>query len=104
MSLFNILNKLRRETTETIVGVAVTAVPVAAFVFLDRYIALAIVADDPNISFINASINVSLLLLLLVVGFIAAAIIVHEIGEIVCDALERRGTQWRSRKSPWTTY
>jgi hypothetical protein len=93
MALTNILNEPRREITETIVGFGI----VAAFIYVDYKFAQWAKLDplDGQI----ASIIVGLIVgIVLVIGIAAVLVIIHAVGQGVCNSLERHGIQLRPRK------
>lgn len=101
MALSNIFNEPRREITETLVGVAVLIVPVVAFVYLDYQFAVwfALATQDES-GRGGAPIPVGMLLgilsgaIAIIIG-IGVAVLVHAVGESICDAMQRRGIHLR---------
>src|SRR6185295_6238663 len=105
MALSNIFREPRREITESAVGIGVFALLYAApgtvfAMWLGPYIA----GGDCGItcSAILAGLVIwPVFLTATVLSSAAVLFVTHEIGEELCDSLERRGVHLRPRNRPW---
>lgn len=93
MALSNIFREPRREIVETAVGFLVVSVLIGGFVWVDYYFAhwFWTIVGDPSMP----------LFIAYGVGFLAIGVaclgilIVHEVGDGICNSLQRRGIHLR---------
>ena len=95
MALSNIFREPRREITETVVGLVVLGVfPVADCIF-------AYSMEDQNHGFwawIIAGLALLFALIVVLACITALALVIHAIGEVICNKLEARGVYLRPRR------
>lgn len=97
MALSNIFREPRREITETVVGIALFA----GFGVPDYFLVAYMYAHDTS-----KYLPPFLVYLLVMTFFVAAAVAavvgvafgIHAIGEVACNALDRRGIHLRPRR------
>ena len=98
MALSNMLNEPRREITETVVGIAV----VVPFAWLDYYFACGLwesaKGTKDSMPFVVALFFTAFTLAGLGFMLVMFLLLVHGLGDIACNALERRGFQLRPRQ------
>lgn len=98
MALSNIFNEPRREITETAVGITVVVGIVAVDYVLTKFVEKSVRSSPADTSVFIAMMGISLAIMIMVGAVIAiASIIIHAIGECVCNMLERRGINLRPR-------
>lgn len=95
MALSNIFREPRRETTETAVGVAMVAGVCAVVIGAPVCISWAM----PGLDFVDGVLLLCGLAASLM-GLWLVALAAHSLGEVVCDALQRRGIHLRPRNRP----
>ena len=93
MALTNILREQRRELTETVVGLAL----VGPLVVADYYFAAWLQSADHEPNPLPIPLGMILGVLSLV-GCVAVLMVVHVIGEALCDSLARHGRELRPRQ------
>lgn len=98
MALSNAFKEPRREITETLVGAAAVVGPLAVFAGLSYLIALWIAPPDKP--FLLSVILTGILIMLVVFIVSGTLFVAHEIGEDVCNALQKRGIHLRPRQRP----
>ena len=94
MALSNILREPRREITETAIGVAVVGIPIA----LDYVFGVA-VSDDKHPVWLGMLLGAVLLALafLATAGVLIVVLGIHEVGEGICNTLQKRNIHLRPR-------
>lgn len=104
MALSNVFREPRREITETLVGVGVVVLPVTLFFFLDYHFAVWLFAQTAKADG-TGGIPLFAGMVLGTVGSVMGgvltamlSVLVHAIGEDVCDALQRGGIHLRPRE------
>ena len=93
MALSNMLNEPRREITETAAGIGLVCLPVG----LD-YFGVLWLRDpaDPDPVWVWMVV-VAIGMLFAAVGVALCALLIHAVGEVICDFLEDRGLYLRPR-------
>lgn len=93
MALSNIFNEPRREIIETIVGLAVMALPG----YVTYLIASTYRLWDPTLPYFLSLVFAAISLFIMLMAVIGVAIFIHFVGEEVCEALDDRGIRLRPR-------
>ena len=90
MALSNLLNEPQREITETVVGIAA----IVPFGILDYYTATWIYKPGKD-DFIFLLFFTTIFIFLCLFVLIIAAILIHLLGEFICNTLDRHGLHLR---------
>jgi len=91
MALSNIFNEPRRELTETFVGILI----VSAVLLID-YAFASLLENYTGLPW-SAGMILGILSIIVVIGFL---IVIHAIGEEICDLLQRHNIHLRPRSMP----
>lgn len=98
MALSNIFREPRREITESMVGMTVFVIVAGVALIIAWHLADSIVAQDPGAPF--PLIVFFMLIIEAIVSVLAVELVfvTHGIGEAICNALARRGVEFRPKR------
>lgn len=99
MALSNMLREPRREITETVVGLLTIIATVTPLGWLDwRVSAWATASSPPNEAFIDFVFWLVLIVPVSSVAAFGVLILIHAVGEGVCNAFQLHGIDLRPRR------